>query len=167
MKSRLATLARYNAWADEQLWAKVQAVPDDAFAQDRGAFFGSLGGTLNHIVLATRLWLDRCEGRDFAWFRSLDQILEANRATLRRAMSAEDDRLIAFVEVRDEAALAADVSYQNSRGEAFETPLDWILTHVVNHATHHRGQASDIISGLGCPTPEMDLIAYLRRQGVG
>lgn len=167
MKSRLATLARYNAWAGEQLWAKAAAVSEAAFDEDRGAFFGSLGGTLNHIVLATRLWLDRCEGRDLGWFRSLDQTLENDRDVLRRAMSAEDDRLVAFIEVRDEAALTAAVTYRNSRGDPFETPLDWILTHVVNHATHHRGQASDIISGLGCPAPEMDLIMYLRRQGVG
>lgn len=162
MQDRLLTLARYNAWATERLWAKLAAVPDESLTEDRGAFFGSLLGTLNHILVGTRAWLDRCDGADGAWFTALDQMLEAERQPLRRAMAAQDGRLIAFIASRTPAQLAADISYRNTRGEAFTTPLHWIVTHVVNHATHHRGQASDLISGLGYATPEMDLIYYLR-----
>lgn len=166
MKDRFLELAHYNAWANERLWEKVEAVPDEAFHEDRKAFFRSLSGTLNHILVGTRTWLDRCEGADQAWFTGLDQILEAEREALKREMAAEDARLVHFVEGQSEAALAGNIEYKNTSGKQFSSPLHWILTHVVNHATHHRGQASDIISGLGHATPEMDLIYYLRQQGL-
>jgi len=164
MHDWLVPLSRYNAWANERLWEKLAAVPDDRFVEDRKAFFGSLMGTLNHILVGTRTWLDRCDGADGSWFKALNQVLEPEREPLRRAMAAQDRRLIAFVEGRTPAELAGGLAYRNTRGEAFTSPLHWIVAHVVNHATHHRGQASDLIGGLGYPTPEMDLIYYLRQQ---
>jgi uncharacterized damage-inducible protein DinB len=166
MQDRLVPLARYNVWANEKLWEKLAAVPEAAFAEDRKAFFGSLMGTLNHILVGTRTWLDRCEGTDGSWFKALNQVLEPEPGALRQAMAAEDRRLVAFVESRTPDELAGNVEYRNTRGDPFSSPLHWILTHVVNHATHHRGQASDIVSGMGLPTPEMDLIYYLRQQGL-
>ncbi len=166
MKDRFEELARYNAWAGARLREKADAIPDAAFDEDRGAFFGSLSGTLNHIVVGTRMWLDRCQGSDQSWFQSLNQVLEIDRGALGLAMAAEEARLIAQLEASDEAVFTSAIEYQNTRGDTFQTPLHWIVTHVVNHATHHRGQASDIISGLGHPTPEMDLMYYLRLRGV-
>ena len=166
MHDRLIPLVRYNAWANERLWEKLAAVPDAAFAEDRGAFFGSLMGTLNHIMVGTRVWLDRCEGTHGSWFQALSQVLEPERGPLQRAMADEDARLIAFVEARTADELAGSVEYRDTRGDAHASPLHWIVSHVVNHATHHRGQASDLVSGLGLPTPEMDLIYYLRQQGL-
>lgn len=166
MRDRLLELARYNAWADDKLWQTLEPVSEREFNADRKAFFRSLSGTLNHILVGTRTWLDRCEGADQSWFKALNQVLESDRDALKRAMTAQDARLVAFVEGKDEAALAGDIDYRNTSGKSFASPLHWILAHVVNHATHHRGQASDIISGLGHPTPEMDLIFYLRERGL-
>ena len=81
-------------------------------------------------------------------------------------MAGQDARLVGFVERQSDSALAGDIDYKNTSGQPFSSPLYWILSHVVNHATHHRGQASDIISGLGHATPEMDLIYYLRQRGL-
>lgn len=166
MQDRLLTLARYNAWADERLWQAAQALSETEFGAHRGAFFGSLCGTLNHIVVATRVWLDRCEGADGGWFRALDQVLEAAPGPLRRLMAAEDARLVGFVEASDASTLAGTADYANTSGKRFASPVHWIVSHVVNHATHHRGQASAILTGLGRPAPEMDLIYYLRQQGL-
>ena len=165
MKQRLLKLAHYNAWATEALWDGLDGIDDASFEADRKAFFRSLSGTLNHILLASRIWLDRCEGRELGWFKSLDQRLEAGRQALRRQMAGEDARLIAFVRTRDDAALGANAVYKNTAGESFRTPLHWVVSHMINHATHHRGQATDILSGLRQPTPELDLIYYLRQQG--
>ena len=55
----LQLLARYNQWMNERLYAEAATLPEHAVAQDRGAFFGSLLGTLNHLLVADTIWLQR------------------------------------------------------------------------------------------------------------
>ena len=85
MHDRLISLVRYNSWANGRLWEKLAAVPEETFSEERGAFFGSLMGTLNHILVGTRTWLDRCDGSDGSWFQALNQILEHERQGFWRA----------------------------------------------------------------------------------
>ncbi len=57
--AQLALQARYNQWMNDKLYQAAARLPEAVLQQDRGAFFGSLFGTLNHIVVADTLWLQR------------------------------------------------------------------------------------------------------------
>ena len=52
-------MARYNRWMNERLYALLSGLPDDERKRDRGAFFGSMHGTLNHLLWGDRMWLGR------------------------------------------------------------------------------------------------------------
>jgi uncharacterized damage-inducible protein DinB len=103
-------LAAYNRWANSRLYAAALDLSDQAYRLPIGVFFGSLHGTLNHLLLTDRLWLRRLTGEG-EHPNQLNAILYEDRAELTRARMAEDDRLIAVVEKYDEAALATLHSY--------------------------------------------------------
>lgn len=164
MHAHFRTFARYNRWANTRLYAAAAALPDREYRADRGAFFGSLHGTLNHILVGDRVWLARITG-DGEAPRRLDEILHDSLDGLTTAREREDARLISVVDDLDEARLAETLRYANMSGMAQATPLAQVLAHLINHQTHHRGQAHAIISGLGRDAPELDLIYFLRETG--
>jgi uncharacterized damage-inducible protein DinB len=153
-------LARYNAWANRRLYDACGKLSAADYAAKRAAFFGSIGGTLNHILVADRIWLARFEVRA-AGIASLDHILYEDFAALRPAREAEDARLLAFVGSLDEDSLTGTLTYRNMAGEAKETPFVWALAHVFNHQTHHRGQVHGMLSGTPVAPPPLDLIYFL------
>src|SRR5256885_7476128 len=108
-------LADYNHWANRRLYAVALEMPDEQYRRPTGVFFGSLHGTLNHLLLTDRLWLKRLTGEGDHPNR-LDAILYEDRAELTRARVAEDNRLIALVAKYDEAALANLHSYKTTSG---------------------------------------------------
>src|SRR5260370_7556775 len=59
MKSLFEMLAAYNAWVNERLYDASARIPDGEYRRDRAAFFGSLHGTLNHLLLGDRIWMHR------------------------------------------------------------------------------------------------------------
>ena len=97
MRDHPRTLARYNRWANRRLYEACGALEDDAYRADRGAFFGSIHRTLNHILVGDRAWMGRLEGIDRG-IRSLDQILFDDLPSLTDARTEEDARIIAFVD---------------------------------------------------------------------
>ncbi len=162
MKAYFATFARYNAWANRRLYDAVAGVPDELYRQDRGAFFGSLRGTLNHILVGDRAWLTRITGKGTPP-ASLDQILYDDFASLNQARAAEDEGIIRVIEGLDEARLAGTIRYRNMRGEDMEQPLTEVLAHVFNHQTHHRGQAHTLLSQMGHAAPALDFVYFMRK----
>jgi uncharacterized damage-inducible protein DinB len=159
------TFARYNAWANARLYDACAALPDAAYHAERpAAFFGSLHGTLNHILVGDRAWMRRMTGAGEAP-DSLDAQLYATLTELRAARTAEDDRIRTFVEGLDEAGLARTVSYHSMTGGADARPLAELLGHLFNHHTHHRGQAHALLQDAGSDPPTLDLIYYLREIG--
>lgn len=161
------TLAAYNRWANDRLYNAVAALPEADYRACRPSFFGSIHATLNHILVGDRLWLARLP----QWTppapgvpTRLDEILYPDLASLRAARAAEDARIVAMVEGIDMAALPTVVSYHDSQGNPQRTPLRWILTHLFNHQTHHRGQVHDMLAQTPVAPPPLDLIYYLRQS---
>jgi uncharacterized damage-inducible protein DinB len=157
------TLARYNAWANARLYDAAAGLPDAAYRAPRGAaYFGSLHGTLNHILVGDRLWLGRIEGVPSGIDR-LDAILYDDLPSLRAAREAEDRRIRDRLARTTEAGLAGVLRYRTIVGpEDRETSLALVWGHVFNHQTHHRGQAHALIKEAGREPPPLDLIFYLR-----
>ena len=162
LRAHFLSLAKYNAWANRRLYDAAAALSDADYRRDRGAFFKSMHGTLNHLLVADRIWMRRFTGEGEAPDR-LDAILFEELATLREAREAEDRRIAAYVEGLDEARLAGTIRYRRvSTPEEFEQPLAPALAHFFNHQTHHRGQAHGILTGLTGKAPELDLLYFQR-----
>ncbi|MDF1720315.1 MAG: DinB family protein [Minwuia sp.] len=154
-------LANYNIWANGLLYDAADQVPKDQQTEDVGAFFGSLSGTLNHIIIADRIWLRRLRG-DGPEETQHDRIVSHDMAKLRAARRVEDDRVMDFVGTRQESDYAGTISYRTTSGEPFSQQLDAVLAHFFNHQTHHRGQAHDILTRLTGSAPSIDLLYYIR-----
>jgi len=160
-------LAAYNAWANRRLYEAAAALPDADFRADRGAFFGSVHGTLNHLLVADRIWMRRFTGEGGVADR-LDAILFEDLGDLRRAREAEDARILGYVDALSEAALAGLLRYRTiSRPADIEQPLAPALMHFFNHQTHHRGQVHALLTGLTGEAPSLDLIVMQRETGLG
>ncbi|HLN24775.1 MAG TPA: DinB family protein [Patescibacteria group bacterium] len=160
MKQHFERFALYNQWANRRLYNAAEPLSDGQLWEDRGAFFGSLMGTLNHLLVGDRLWLSRLTGEALTF--SLDHVLHRDFASLRQAREATDASILTYVGTLDAVRLSAPVTYTNTRGERNEQPLNQILAHVFNHQTHHRGQAHGLLSGFGLEAPVLDLIYFLR-----
>ncbi len=161
MRDYFITLARYNAWANARLFNACAELPKDELARDRQAFFGSVLGTLNHVLVVDRLWLGRLTGVD-AGLSRLDEILFASLFELRQAREAEDRKVLGFVQSLTEARLAGDLSYRTRAGQHIHTPMPYVLGHLFNHQTHHRGQVHHMLIGVPAVSPPLDLVYYLR-----
>jgi uncharacterized damage-inducible protein DinB len=160
-------LARYNAWANRRLYDAIAPLSDDEWQADCGAFFRSLQGTLNHLVVADRIWLKRFTGEGEAPTR-LDAIVAADRPALRVEREATDARLIAYVDALDDARVALTFTYTPITDPRPVTqPLAPALVHVFNHQTHHRGQAHALLTRLTGTAPAFDLIYFQRETGIG
>jgi len=162
-RDHFLTFARYNRWANDRIYDAAAGLSDDEYRRDRRGFFRSIHGTLNHVLVGDRLWLNRLtgEGEDPG---SLDAILFEDFAELREARTAEDRRLLQTVDGYGEADLTGMLSYTNIAGASFTQPLALVLGHVFNHQTHHRGQVHDMLSQTGTTPPELDLIYFIRED---
>jgi uncharacterized damage-inducible protein DinB len=155
-------LADYNHWANRRIYGAAMAMPEEQYRRRIGVFFGSLHGTLNHLLLADRIWLRRLTGEGEHPSR-LDAILYDDLKDLARARMAEDARLQRVVSGTSAADLGADLSYQTTSGKPQQQKLQDILLHVFNHQTHHRGQAHACCSIVtGTEPPTLDLLAFQR-----
>ena len=157
------TLAHYNRWANGRLYDAVAALPVKEHDKPRpAAYFGSLLGTLNHILVGDWVWLHRFEGAGHLP-KALDESPYDDLASLRQAREAEDARVIAFAEGLSEEMLAGDLRYRTLVSPAdMVTPWPLALGHLFNHQTHHRGQAHALVKEAGAEPPPLDLIYYLR-----
>ena len=162
MKDHYTTFAGYNAWANNRLYDAAAQLSDDEYRADKGAFFKSMHGTLNHLLATDRIWMKRFTGEGEAPDR-LDAILFDTLDQLRAAREAEDRRIIDFVDRLDDARIAGTIKYRRvSTPEVFEQPLGPALAHWFNHQTHHRGQVHALLTGLAGQAPELDLLIYQR-----
>lgn len=142
-------MAAYNRWMNQRLYAVCAELSDAERRQDRGAFFGSIHGTLNHLLLTDNLWLSRFGERPFQ-VGSLDQELFADFAALRAERESTDRRIDAWAATLSEAALTADLEYTSlARPGTKRVPLWIAATHFFNHQTHHRGQLTALLSQCG------------------
>lgn len=155
-------MASYNRWANGRLYDAARGIPGDLYRKNVGAFFGSLHGTLNHLLVTDRIWMKRLTGEGEAP-ASLDAILFDDFDELAAAREAEDERILAWTGRLSPEDFESDFSYTNMAGDRFRDRLDLLLSHMFNHQTHHRGQAHTVIGQLGHEPPSMDLI-YFSRQ---
>jgi uncharacterized damage-inducible protein DinB len=165
MKTHFVMMANYNEWANARLFRMAQTLEDGLYRKNVGAYFRSLHGTLNHLLVADRIWMHRLTGRG-SHPEKLDAILFEDFSSLHAARVVEDRRITTFVQSLDEAAFEEMWDYKTLNGTPYQQRRREILAHVFNHETHHRGQAHAILTGLGVTEPEpLDLLLMQRLAG--
>jgi uncharacterized damage-inducible protein DinB len=167
VKDHFALMAGYNAWANTRLYRMASQLSDEQYRRETSAYFKSLHGTLNHILVADRIWLSRLTGTGSVPTR-LDAILFDDRAELAEARRAEDERLVRFVEGLSDAEFEGAVEYRMMNGSRQQQKRREVLAHLFNHQTHHRGQAHAILTELGMKEPDsLDVLWMLRERASG
>ncbi|MBL8836221.1 MAG: damage-inducible protein DinB [Alphaproteobacteria bacterium] len=157
------TFARYNRWANDRLYSACASLSEADYLKPRESFFGSIHATLNHLLVGDRIWMGRLTRHD-PGIKALNQILYADFSGLRVARSAEDAQIIAFVDGLDAPTLNGALRYKSMAGKTQSTPVRWVLAHLFNHQTHHRGQAHGLLSQTMVKPPELDLLYFLREM---
>lgn len=167
MKAHYVEFAAYNGWANRRIYDAAAVLTDAEYRADKGVFFKSLHGTLNHLLATDRIWMQRFTGEGEAPQR-LDTILHERLDALRAARDSEDRRIVKYIDSLDETQLAGSIRYRRvSTPEEFVQPLMPALDHWFNHQTHHRGQAHAVLTSLCKPAPELDLLYFQRLTAAG
>lgn len=146
------SLFQYTRWANERVLDALQnadAVPDRAVE------------LFSHLLRAQDLWFGRTQDTDHA---TLSLWVEEDLEACAERLEASDRRWQEVLDGVTEEALDHPIAYTNSKGTAFETPLRDILSHVVNHGTHHRAQIALVLREADITPPATDYIFYVREQ---
>lgn len=171
-------LGEYNEWMNAKLYGAAAALPAAALNADRGAFFGSITGTLNHIVAGDTIWLRRFAMHP-ARFDALQPLLALPAPAGLAAIHSSDlaelhaHRTMLDATIRQWVAALADadldhvLEYKNTKGVAAQKRFGSLVLHFFNHQTHHRGQASTLLSQAGVEIGVTDLLALIPDQAPG
>lgn len=164
MKAHFVTMANYNVWANTRLYRHAAALPDELYRKDAGAYFKSLHGTFNHLLVGDRIWMRRLTGVG-SHPDTLNATIFEDLPSLYAARQSEDARIIEFVESLTEAGFEEMWDYKSLGGVPQRQRRREILAHLFNHQTHHRGQAHAILTILGVAEPDpLDLVLMQREQ---
>jgi uncharacterized damage-inducible protein DinB len=154
------TMAQYNRWQNENLYGAADGLADAQRKEQRGAFFGSIHGTLNHLLFGDQIWMHRFAGtprpkapgipESVAMYESWDD--------LKRERKAFDQVIADWAGRLDPAWLAGDLTWFSGVLKRDVSKPKWLLvTHFFNHQTHHRGQVHCLLTQLGAKPGVTDL----------
>lgn len=165
-------LARYNSWFNQRLYDACEQLGDEERKRDRGAFFGSIHNTLNHVLWGDRMWLARFAAQEGADAVGLgggvldlpagavhETVLYADWAELRNARARLDAAIESWLAAMPADVPARTMRYSNTKGVQREHPAWMALSHLFNHQTHHRGQVTALLMQAGVDPGLTDLIA--------
>ena len=153
-------MARYNAWQNRQLTELLEAQPSEVLTKDRGAFFGSIFATLNHILWGDRMWMNRFDPR--VEKPAVGPEKHAELTPTFAVWSAErfktDGDIAAWAKTLRRIDLQGDLTwYSGITGKNQTKPRALLVTHFFNHQTHHRGQVHAMMTAAGLDAPVSDL----------
>lgn len=163
-------MAEYNHWMNQKLYDACRKLTGEQLAENRGAFFGSILGTLNHIVVGDILWLKRFSSTGLSTLEvmntiptpeSLNSIVFNNLQDLKACREQLDNIILAFTQQITDSELQRVLTYKNSKGIVSNKMLFNLLMHLFNHQTHHRGQISTLLSQCGIDIGVTDLVAII------
>lgn len=168
-------MASYNEWMNAKVFEAASCLTHEQIAQDRGAFFGSILGTLNHIAVADTIWLRRFSmlptGQsalkildDMPTPNSLDKLLFNELEGLASYRKKLDGMINAWAAALTNEDLSRELHYASMKGIETNKRLGDVLMHFFNHQTHHRGQATTLLSQAGEDVGITDLIALIPNQ---
>ncbi len=175
VKAHFELMANYNAILNQKISDAISSVSKETLWTDNKAFFGSILGTLNHLMVGDLLWLKRFDQlnyhpngfsalvrlSDFPSPTTLTQILYDNKADFISSRQTLDQIIVQFVIETIEADYSSALNYINSKGLNFNKPFSMLLQHLFNHQTHHRGQVTTLLSQANIDIGETDLLMLI------
>jgi uncharacterized damage-inducible protein DinB len=175
LRDHVRLMASYNGWMNAKLYEAAASLPPAALMLDRKAFFGSVMGTLNHIVVGDTLWLKRFAlhpanygelepVRRLPQPSSLDQILFAELGELSRHRKMLDAVISSWADSVTDAGLNQVLRYTNTQGVVSTKRFFSLVMHFFNHQTHHRGQATTLLTQAGVDVGVTDLLALIQNE---
>ncbi len=153
-------LADYHQWAHARLLQYVEALSKEEYHQPCGLYFTSVHGTYNHMLVGDYLWYGRFVNERVD-LPGLDHELCTSRASLVAALTVQTNKWVDYIEQLTEGRLEENLTYHSVAGVQYSLPKGQLLAHVFNHGTHHRGQVSSIVTQLGYPCPEIDMVYFM------
>jgi len=140
------TMAAYNQWMNQRLYQVCATISDEERKRDRGAFFQSIHGTLNHLLYGDRAWLGRFTNNPFST-NVIGQELYSSFDDLRQQRELTDQDILIWSQPVTQDWLQQPFTYTSNVDGMTRTLPTWILvTHLFNHQTHHRGQITTLLS---------------------
>jgi uncharacterized damage-inducible protein DinB len=175
IKAQFKRMADYNLWMNTRVYQAASGLDPSELHADKGAFFGSVFGTLNHILVADTIWMNRfarhprgflsMAGLDsLPYPKNLSQPLYAEFDQLRVARHAMDLMIIGFCDEALDKDYAHELAYTDLAGRAYKNEFDSLVQHFFNHQTHHRGQVTTLLTQAGLDVGATDLVVMLREQ---
>lgn len=151
-------MSHYNRWMNQRIYEACAALGDEERKRDVGAVFRSVHGTLNHILVADRIWMGRFAGEPVE-FRALDQELYSDFSELRAERRKEDEAIVTWAESLTVDDLNGELAYTSTVSpRSRRYPFWFAVMHFFNHQTHHRGEATTVLSQSGIDPGVTDLI---------
>ena len=152
-------MARYNRWQNENLYGVADRLPVEERERERGAWFGSIHKTLNHMPWADRIWMSRFADVPKPEGGIPESVsLYPDWENLKAERKNFDQTMIDWADAVDDAWLAADQTYYSAATKREWTRSRWMLvTHLFNHQTHHRGQVHCMLTQAGGRPGDTDL----------
>jgi uncharacterized damage-inducible protein DinB len=174
-KENFKLMASYNEWMNQNIYSAAASLSEKELHQNRGAFFGSIIGTLNHIMIGDIIWLKRFSDhpknfksleliRNIEKPANLNGILNDNLKDLKIKRNELDNSITKFVEELTDDVISSPLSYKNTKGVTFSKKLGYLLQHFFNHQTHHRGQISTLCYQVGIDIGVTDLLACIPEE---
>lgn len=164
--------AEYNRLMNQRIISAAAHLPDEELNKNRSAFFKSILGTLNHIMVGDILWLKRfaehpASADVLAYISaldtpaSLDTVLFNKLENFKTKREKIDDIIMLWVAGLSEADINETISYKNMAGLSFSKPYASLISHLFLHQAHHRGQVTTLLSQYGVDFGETDLIEII------
>lgn len=170
--SQFELMANYNQWINTKIYTAANELGGELASRNLGAYFGSILGTLNHILVADIIWLKRFTAhpanfRSIAFLsnienpKSLDTLLFTDLHQLGKERKHLDQVIIALIAEATEADYDHVLSYSNVKGIPARKKFGFLMCHFFNHQTHHRGQITTLFNQNGIDIGVTDLLAAI------
>ena len=173
--NHLRLMAKYNQWMNQSLYEAAAKLPEEKLKEDKQAFFGSVIGTLNHILVADIIWLKRFALHPAKHLslepirlveppNALDQILYVSFEELYQQRIKLDEIIINWCNELGEEDICYLLPYKRMNGESNIKVLGSLVLHFFNHQTHHRGQVTTLLSQEGIDVGVTDLLMLIPNE---
>ncbi|WP_424986277.1 DinB family protein [Microbulbifer sp. S227A] len=153
-------MARYNAWQNRQVLDVLRDADPAELTRERGAFFGSILGTLSHLLWGDHMWMSRFDGGSAPDGGIVDSPrLVPTLAAWEAGRGPMDGRIRLWAAALDDVELAGELTwFSGASGREVTRPHGLCIAHMFNHQTHHRGQVHAMMTGAGLAAPVSDIV---------
>lgn len=171
---QLILFADYNQIMNKRQYAAAAKLSKDELGEDKGAFFKSVLGTLNHILVGDIIWLKRfaehpSSTESLSYIREIEKpsklnsILFTDLDSLKEEREIIDEKIVNWVSGLDECDLNDCITYTDMEGSHFSKPFISLIHHLFLHQAHHRGQVTTLLSQYRVDFGETDLIEIINK----